>query len=129
MIKGTNIKGTHIILDMYNINNHIFDKVSKKNYNLFDNFIEIIIQNNGATLLSKTIHHFDNNGAFTSLYLLAESHLSIHTWPENNFIAVDVFTCGFANTHNIIKELKKFFEPEYTDEIINSRGNKFIDKK
>ena len=118
------IIGTHIIVDMYNINNSIFEKVSKKNYDLFDIFLEKIIINNGATLLNKTIHHFNDNGAFTALYLLAESHLSIHTWPENNFIAIDIFTCGKANTNNISNELKIFFEAQYVDEKISIRGNK-----
>jgi S-adenosylmethionine decarboxylase len=103
------IIGTHIIIDMYNIDNKIFEKISKKNFDLFDIFIENIIKKNGATMLSKTVNHFNDNGAFTSLYLLAESHLSIHTWPKNNFIAIDVFTCDNANTHNIINELKDFF--------------------
>jgi S-adenosylmethionine/arginine decarboxylase-like enzyme len=67
------IIGTHIIVDMYNINNTIFEKISKKNYNLFNDIIEDIIQNNDATLLSKNVHHFNDNGAFTALYLLAES--------------------------------------------------------
>jgi len=118
------IIGTHIILDMYNIKSSIFEKVSKQNYNLFNNFIEHIIKDNGATLLNKNIHHFNDNGAFTALYLLSESHLSIHTWPENNFIAIDIFTCGIANTQNISNELKNFFKPEYSDEKISIRGNK-----
>ena len=122
MIIGPHIIGTHIIVDMHNIDKSVFEKVSKKNYDLFNIFIEIIIKNNGATLLSKTIHHFDENGAFTSLYLLAESHLSIHTWPENSFIAIDVFTCGDSNTQNIVDELKNYFTPKYYNEYVKLRG-------
>jgi S-adenosylmethionine decarboxylase len=87
-----------------------------------NNFIQEIIKNNDATLLSKTVHHFDDNGAFTSLYLLAESHLSIHTWPENNFMAIDVFTCGKTNTQNIVNELKNYIKPQYCDEYVKIRG-------
>jgi S-adenosylmethionine decarboxylase len=47
----------------------------------------------GSTLLSLTSHHFDPQGV-TALGLLAESHISIHTWPENGYAAADVFTCG-----------------------------------
>ncbi len=119
------IIGTHIIVDMYNINKDVFIKLSKSNYDIFDNFIQEIIKNNDATLLSKTVHHFDDNGAFTSLYLLAESHLSIHTWPENNFMAIDVFTCGKTNTQNIANELKNYIKPQYCDEYVKIRGNKF----
>ena len=108
----------------YHLIKNKFEKVEYQYPDLFDIFLEKIIINNGATLLNKTIHHFNDNGAFTALYLLAESHLSIHTWPENNFIAIDIFTCGKANTHNISNELKIFFEPQYVDEKISIRGNK-----
>jgi len=47
----------------------------------------------GATLLNLITHHFDPQGV-TGLALLAESHISIHTWPESGYAAVDVFTCG-----------------------------------
>ncbi|MFM8543765.1 MAG: adenosylmethionine decarboxylase, partial [Vulcanococcus sp.] len=47
----------------------------------------------GATLLNLITHRFDPQGV-TGLALLAESHISIHTWPESGYAAVDVFTCG-----------------------------------
>ena len=47
----------------------------------------------GATLLSLTSHNFTPQGV-TALALLSESHLSIHTWPELGYAAVDAFTCG-----------------------------------
>jgi S-adenosylmethionine decarboxylase len=51
------------------------------------------VQRAGATLLQLISHRFDPQGV-TGLALLAESHLSIHTWPESGYAAVDVFTCG-----------------------------------
>ncbi len=47
----------------------------------------------GATLLEVRTHAFTPQG-ITGFALLAESHISIHTWPEHNFAAVDAFTCG-----------------------------------
>ena len=47
----------------------------------------------GATLLNLITHQFEPQGV-TGLALLAESHISIHTWPESGYAAVDVFTCG-----------------------------------
>ena len=49
----------------------------------------------GATILSAQSHKFQPQGA-TAMVLLAESHLSIHTWPEHAYAAVDVYTCGPA---------------------------------
>ena len=47
----------------------------------------------GATLLSLTSHKFEPQGV-TALALLSESHISIHTWPELGYAAIDAFTCG-----------------------------------
>ena len=61
-------------------------------YNLKNSMINGIIDS-GATILSSTEKVFDNNG-FTILFLLSESHCSIHTYPENNSLFTDLFTCG-----------------------------------
>jgi len=46
---------------------------------------------------------FDHRqNSYTALYLLSESHLSIHTYPEHNFIALDIYTCGNANTKKFL---------------------------
>ncbi|WP_413389277.1 adenosylmethionine decarboxylase [Prochlorococcus marinus] len=47
----------------------------------------------GATLINLVTHSFKPQGV-TGLALLAESHISIHTWPESGYAAIDVFTCG-----------------------------------
>ena len=46
-----------------------------------------------ATVLNLISHKFEPQGV-TAIALLAESHISIHTWPESNYSAVDIFTCG-----------------------------------
>jgi S-adenosylmethionine decarboxylase len=45
------------------------------------------------------------NGAITLVLILAESHLSIHTWPEENLIALDLFSCGAIDGQRVINEL------------------------
>jgi S-adenosylmethionine decarboxylase len=45
------------------------------------------------------------NGAITLVLILAESHLSIHTWPEENLIAIDLFSCGAIDGQRVIDEL------------------------
>ena len=47
----------------------------------------------GATVLGDTFHRFSPQGV-TGIVAIAESHISIHTWPEFGYAAVDVFTCG-----------------------------------
>ena len=45
------------------------------------------------------------NGAVTLVLILAESHLAIHTWPEENLVAVDLFTCGAIDADRVVAEL------------------------
>jgi S-adenosylmethionine decarboxylase len=45
------------------------------------------------------------NGAVTLVLILAESHLAIHTWPEEDLVAVDLFTCGAIDAHRVVTEL------------------------
>ena len=51
------------------------------------------LKRNGATVLGHTSHQFEPVGA-TVVVLLAESHASLHTWPENQTVCIDLFTCG-----------------------------------
>ena len=51
----------------------------------------------GATVLDVRLHHFGPGHGVTGVALLAESHVSIHTWPERGYAAVDIFVCGAAN--------------------------------
>ena len=52
-----------------------------------------------------TSHVSFPNGAVTLVLILAESHLSIHTWPEENLIAIDLFSCGAIDAGRVIGEL------------------------
>lgn len=51
----------------------------------------------GATVLSCHMHGFGRAGGVTGVALLAESHITVHTWPETNYAAFDVFMCGGCN--------------------------------
>ena len=52
-----------------------------------------------------TSHVVFPNGAITLVLILAESHLSIHTWPEEDLVAVDLFSCGAIDADRVIGEL------------------------
>jgi S-adenosylmethionine decarboxylase len=63
----------------------------------------------GATVLSSDFHIFTPNNGVSGVIVLAESHISIHTWPERNFAALDVFMCGDAEPMKTIPRLKEAF--------------------
>ncbi|WP_338845917.1 adenosylmethionine decarboxylase [Massilia sp. W12] len=53
-------------------------------------------QRAGAHILFSHLHSFGPQAGVTGVLLLAESHISIHTWPESGFAALDIFMCGAA---------------------------------
>jgi S-adenosylmethionine decarboxylase len=58
------------------------------------------------------LHHFTPNGGISGVAVLAESHISVHTWPERNFAAFDVFMCGDAEPEATIPVFRDAFQPE-----------------
>jgi len=79
--------GIHYVVDIDNI----------KNEQIYDNeFIkklcDKLLSNTGVNVLNEIHHEFKPQG-YTALYLLSESHMSIHTWPENGKIRLDLFSC------------------------------------
>ena len=80
--------GIHCLLDLYDcpvelLNNKSFILQALRAASIAAN----------STLLEEVSYHFHPQG-ITAVVLLAESHISIHTWPEKGYAAVDVFTCG-----------------------------------
>jgi len=76
----------------------------------------------GATILHSHFHHFSPNGGVSGVVVLAESHISIHTWPERDFAAVDLFMCGSCDPRDSIPLIEAAFRPERTDIKEERRG-------
>lgn len=62
------------------------------------------VESGGGHVLN-TSHVVFPNGAITLVLILAESHLSIHTWPEERLIAIDLFSCGAIDGQRVMTEL------------------------
>lgn len=69
----------------------------------------------GATILHGHFHHFSPNGGVSGVLVLAESHISIHTWPERGYAAVDVFMCGCCDPNDAVPAMRDAFRPERVD--------------
>lgn len=67
-----------------------------------------VIEKTGATLLFENFHHFQPSG-ITGIACLAESHISVHTWPEQRYAAFDIFMCGQSKPELAIDVLKHYF--------------------
>lgn len=90
------------------------------------NYIESSLINatkaSGATIISHNFHKFSPYGV-SGVVVIAESHVAIHTWPEYNYAAVDIFTCGDTIDPWIIQEnLKEFFESRNVSSMEMKRG-------
>jgi S-adenosylmethionine decarboxylase proenzyme len=116
--------GKHITVDMFDVDMESLNNVNSdmEQLELWDQFIKDTFTDANITLLNTSWHNFDNKGAFTVLYLLAESHLSIHTWPEHKYIALDVFTCGGSNTELVVDKVIQYFQPKRIEKNILNRG-------
>jgi S-adenosylmethionine decarboxylase len=76
----------------------------------------------GATILHSHFHHFSPNGGVSGVVVLAESHISIHTWPERDFAAVDIFMCGACDPYRAMPVLERAFAPARVDLNEQRRG-------
>lgn len=70
---------------------------------------------NNLNVIGEIKHIFPGSG-FTLLFGLAESHLSLHTWPELNYVTLDVFVCNISKdstlaAHSVFESIVKIFKP------------------
>ncbi len=80
--------GRHLIAEFYDCDDEVTDDVAAIGGHL-RSAAEVI----GATVVGEAFHRYEPQGVSGTL-LIAESHMSIHTWPEAGYVAVDIFTCG-----------------------------------
>ncbi len=112
---GMKYAGMHLLVDLWGASN-LGDLA------LIDTALRDAAIRAGATILHSHFHHFTPNGGVSGVVVLAESHISIHTWPERNFAAVDIFMCGACNPHDAIPVLQAAFHPERVDLDEQRRG-------
>lgn len=106
--------GRHIIAEFWNCEN------AQSEQGLAE-AIANAVRGARATLLDLNVRRFYPQG-YSAIALLAESHLSLHAWPELGYVALDVFTCGEADPQNIVQALEAHFKPHDTEYIKIPRG-------
>jgi len=96
--------GSHLILDFW-------EATGLNNLQLVEKALRDSVIATNATLLHIHLHHFTPNHGITGVAVLAESHITVHTWPERGYAAFDVFMCGDARPEITIPVLKQAFKP------------------
>ena len=106
---------THLILELYECDSEILN-----NSNQVKNIFIDAAKKSNATIVNELFHEFSPHG-LTGVLVITESHLSIHTWPEFNYAAVDVFSCDDKLDSNKIKNIlqEKLKSKKIITKIIN----------
>ncbi len=95
--------GSHLIVEFWEAENLNSVTLCKK-------ALEKAVEACGAKLLKVNMHKFSPQGV-TGVAVLSESHISIHTWPEYSYAALDVFVCGKKDPYLALESLKRSFRP------------------
>ena len=107
------IPGLHILADFY-------DCVCEKKYffddTLLKNTMLSFVEKSKLHSVGSFFHKFDKGGV-TGIIALSESHLSVHTWPETNYVTVDIFVCSYSSDNRpkakiVYKNLCEIFLPQ-----------------
>ncbi len=101
---GVKFAGTHLLIELWNAKN-------LGDMTITDQMLREATIAAGATLLHIHLHHFGPNAGLSGVAVLAESHISIHTWPERGYAALDIFMCGACDPYKAIPVLRRAFEP------------------
>ena len=109
--------GTHLLIDFYGASNLC-------DLDVIEKALRQAAAGCGATVLQVMLHPYGEGAGVTGVALLAESHISIHTWPETSYAAIDVFVCGNCDPRKAIPILQSFLNP--VDCLVSShkRGEK-----
>ncbi|MCL2658440.1 MAG: adenosylmethionine decarboxylase [Betaproteobacteria bacterium] len=103
------ILGRHLLLDLQGVSPKLLSDAALIERTLFE-----AAHAAGATPIDAHFQHFGPGLGVTGVLLLKESHISIHTWPEYEFAAVDIFMCGTARPETAAQHICDAFAPSAT---------------
>ncbi len=112
---GVRFAGSHLLLDIWGAA-HLDDP------DHLGRAMRQAVKAAEATLLHLHLHHFSPHGGVSGVAVLAESHISVHTWPEHGFAAFDIFMCGAAEPERAAAALRAALRPSRTELIEQRRG-------
>jgi len=101
---GVTFAGSHLIIDLW-------DAEGLGDRDRIEQALIDAVNEAGATLLHIHLHTFSDGGGVSGVAVLAESHISVHTWPEKGYAAFDVFMCGNADPRQALGVFKAAFNP------------------
>ena len=101
---GLRYAGTHLLVDFWDA--HRLDDLAHMKAALTQ-AAECV----GATVLDVDLHYFPPQGGVSGIAVLAESHISVPTWPEESYAALDIFVCGDCDAYKALPALRRALRP------------------
>ncbi len=102
---GLEYSGTHLLIDLWG-------GIRLDDIGYIEKTLRASVEACEATLLHIHLHQFSESGGISGVAVLAESHMSVHTWPEREYAAFDVFMCGDAMPWRAVEILRSAFNAE-----------------
>ena len=112
---GVQFAGKHVLADLWQVEN-------MNNIAFIQKTLEKSAHVAGATILHSYYHPFGENMGVSGITVLSESHISIHTWPERKFAAIDIFMCGKCDPHAALEYIVNIFKPAKISKSNTKRG-------
>jgi S-adenosylmethionine decarboxylase len=109
--------GTHLLADLHGVEPDLL-----RDGSALESLLRRAAEVAGARVLYSHFHSFGAGDGVTGVVLLAESHISIHTWPESGLAAADIFMCGLADPGRALKVLIDGLAPAHQSVHILARG-------
>ncbi|MDY7574909.1 adenosylmethionine decarboxylase [Actimicrobium sp. CCI2.3] len=109
--------GAHLLADFYGVDASRLADCTAIELLLYDAALAA-----NARIVHSHFHAFGEGKGVTGVLLLAESHISIHTWPEFGFAAADIFMCGSATPEGALEVIRQALEPVSVKLQIVARG-------
>lgn len=110
--------GSHLLLDLHGVAASLLAEPES-----IEQVLRAAAEAAGATVLLGHFHHFGEGQGVTGVLLLRESHISIHSWPEHGYAAIDIFMCGSAEPERAVKILLDAFQPAQIERHVQARGS------
>ena len=117
---GFAFAGRHLLFDCWNASN--LDDIE-----LIERALRDAVLATQSTLLHIHLHHFTPDGGVSGVAVLAESHISVHTWPERDYAAIDVFMCGHTSPELALPIFSTAFSTQNIEVSEHMRGRQFTD--
>ena len=114
MYSNTKFSGKHLIIDIKNIKNEaIINDIDQ-----LKTIMNSICEKYNFNVLQQIEHQFEPHG-ISIVYLLSESHMTIHTFPEKKYIAFDLYTCREYLSNEVYHEIHNYIVEEFQCDLEN----------